>query len=89
MRVKPGFVLQEIAGEYFAIPFDSAYEAQESMVSLNQSGAFLWQQLEEECDEESLRGALEKTYQIESELAQKAVEEFLVQLRGKQLLIEP
>ncbi|MBO5364954.1 MAG: PqqD family protein [Clostridia bacterium] len=88
MRVKPGFVLKEIAGEYYAIPFDESYEKQGAMISLNHSAAFLWQQLEEETDERTLCDAVEKMYQITPALAEDAVREFLAFMRDAQLLVE-
>lgn len=88
MRIKPGFVLKEIAGEYYAIPFDESYEEQGTMISLNHSAAFLWQQLEEERDESALCRAVVDMYQITEALAEDAVREFLSYLREAQLLIE-
>lgn len=58
MRIKNGFVLREISGDYIAIPFGESYETQAAMISLNSTGAFLWQTLEEDCDRGSLCKAL-------------------------------
>ena len=88
MRIKPGFILKEIAGEYYAIPFDDSYEEQGTIISLNHSAAFLWQQLEEETTEDALCKAVVEMYQITSTLAEDAVREFLQYLREAQLLIE-
>lgn len=88
MRIKPGFVLKEIAGEYYAIPFDESYEEQGTMISLNHSAAFLWQQLEEETDEKSLCEAVVEMYKITPTLAEDAVREFLLYLREAKLLVE-
>ena len=88
MRIRPGFVLKEIAGEYYAIPVDGGYEEQGTMISLNQSAAFLWQQLEEESDEKSLCDAIIAMYGVTNALAEDAVKEFLSYLREAQLLIE-
>lgn len=87
MHIRPGFVLKEIAGEYYAIPFDESYEEQGTMISLNQSAAFLWQQLEEETNEESLCNAIVEMYGVTEALAEDAVREFLTYLREAQLLI--
>ena len=88
MHIRPGFVLKEIAGEYYAIPFDESYEEHGTMISLNHSAAFLWQQLEEETEETALREAVVEMYQITPALAEDAVREFLQYLREAQLLIE-
>lgn len=88
MRIKNGFVLREISGEYIAIPFGESYETQAAMISLNSTGAFLWQALEEDCDRGSLCKALAEAYQIAPQTAEEAVDAFLADLRDKQLLIE-
>lgn len=88
MQIKPGFMLKEVAGEYYAIPFDASYESQGAMVSLNQSGAFLWQLLEEECDVDGLCKAVVEHYNVAPIVADTAVKEFLGVLREKQLLVE-
>lgn len=88
MHIRPGFILKEIAGEYYAIPFDESYEEQGTMISLNHSAALLWQQLEEETDEKTLREAIVAMYGVTEALAEDAVNEFLNYLRELQLLIE-
>ena len=88
MRIARGFTLEELTGEYFAIPYGEQYQADASMLSLNESGAFLWQLLEEEADEEFLCEELVRVYHIEKSLAGKAVTSFLELLRERQLLVE-
>ena len=86
MQIKPGFVLKEIAGSYFAIPVDTAYAQDESMMSLNKTGAFLWEKLESRCDAAELAAALMEEYHIDRGLADEAVGEFLEAMRKEGLL---
>ncbi|MBE5039520.1 PqqD family protein [Oscillospiraceae bacterium DSM 107454] len=86
LRIKHGFILKEIAGEYYAIPVDESYESFGAMIALNETGAFLWQELETECSVSALQEALVKKYGIEDALAGKAVQGFLDSLREKSLL---
>lgn len=88
MQIKHGFMVKEIAGEYFAIPYDAAYESQDQMLSLNRTGAFLWQLLEEETNEDALVDTLAEEYRIPRDTAQEAVAAFLTLLRENQLLFE-
>lgn len=88
MRIRQGYILKEVADEYFAIPFEAAYENQGAMISLNRTGAFLWQLLEDECTKESLCDALAQEYRVAPEVADEAVSAFLEMLRDKQLLLE-
>ena len=88
MRIKQGFLLKKIADEYAAIPYDETYTELGSMVSLNDTGAFLWKCLEEDCTQEQLILALEEEYGIENALAKEAVSVFLARLREQRLLEE-
>lgn len=86
MRIKNGFLLKEVAGEYVAVPFEGNYENLGAMISLNETGAFLWQLLEEDTDAAYLENELVKRYGVEPELAEKAVLEFTESLRERNLL---
>ncbi len=88
MRVKSGFLLKKIADEYTAIPYDGNYEKLGAMVSLNDTGAFLWQCLEEEVSVDELVIALSQEYGIDTALSQNAVFGFLDMLREHRLLEE-
>ena len=86
MRIKPGFILKEAAGESVAIPFDGEYEERGAILALNSTGAFLWQLMQQECSAEELKTALAEKYGIDNELAEKAVSGFVEELRKENLL---
>ncbi|MEE1013120.1 MAG: PqqD family protein [Clostridia bacterium] len=88
MRIRHGFLLKKIAGEYTAIPYDGTYEEVGAMVSLNDTGAYLWSCLEEDATQEELIAALAEEYGIDHALAEKAVSAFINMLREHQLLDE-
>ncbi len=86
MRIKQGFLVKKIADEYTAIPYDGNYEQFGAVISLNDTGAFLWKYLEEDADEAELVAALAQEYTIDDALAKEAVTMFLAMLREHQLL---
>lgn len=88
MRIRHGFLLKKIAGEYTAIPYDGTYEEVGAMVSLNDTGAYLWICLEEDVTQEELTAALATEYGIDHSLAEEAVTAFINMLREHQLLEE-
>lgn len=88
MRIKQGYLLKKIAGEYAAIPYDASYVESGAMISFNDTGAFLWKCLEEDCTADDLAIALQGEYQIKADLACDAVQSFLVMLRKERLLEE-
>ena len=62
MKIKEGFVLKTIAGRTVAVPVGDNLGNLQLMLTLNESGAFLWKELENECTEDMLVEAI-KTYQ--------------------------
>ncbi|MBR5152409.1 MAG: PqqD family protein [Clostridia bacterium] len=88
MYIKSGFLLKKIADEYTAIPYDGNYENISAVVSLNDTGAYLWRYLEEDSSEQELVSALTEEYGIDTSLAKEAVSVFLEMLREHNLLEE-
>ena len=88
MKRKSGFMLRKMAGEFLALPFDGQYDEVGAIVSLNESGAFLWNCLENECSDECLKSALVRGYEITGDEAAAAVEAFVGRLREARLLDE-
>lgn len=86
MKLKKGLVLREIDGEFMAVPFDESFDAVSALVSLNETGAFLWKLLEKDVSEEELALALEHEYGISREDANAAVKGFISGLLGAGLL---
>ena len=84
MKRKEGKTLYEIAGEKLLLPEASADLT--SMLSLNETGAFLWNQLQTETDEETLALALTKEFSVDAETAKKDIREFVARLKELDLL---
>lgn len=87
MRVVPGFVVREVAGETIAIPTGDAAKKLSGLVALNGCGKFLFELLNEDQTEDSLVKALLDNYDIDSETARKDVEEFLESLKKGNVII--
>ena len=58
------------------------------IMSVNETGAFLWNLLEKGAEKPELVDALTKEYEVNAETAEKDVEAFLTQLREKALIEE-
>jgi len=87
MKLKDGFLLRQVAGENVVIPIRDGMKPN-MMITLNGTGAFLWQLLGSQTDEEALMAALMAEYGIDRELANKAVTLFLDKLREHGFLEE-
>ena len=88
MRIVPGFILRQIAGETVAIPSGPSARLLSGLASLNGTGQFLFQLLQTEQTPESLVHAMMDTYEVDAPTAQADIREFLELLRRNRLLIE-
>jgi len=87
MKLKEGFILREVAGQTVVLP--SGDELNLNMViTLNETGKFLWERLEHETDETALAAALMAEYGITEDVAQAAVSGFVVKLNENGFLAE-
>ncbi len=87
MKLKSGFVLREMAGEITVLPAGDL-ENYDKVVTLNETGAFLWQKLEEETREEDLLAALLSEYNVDRKTAEQHLALYLQKLRDNGLLAE-
>ena len=79
MKLKNGFLLREVAGQKVVLPTDGALDLN-MMITLNETGAFLWEKLQNETDEAALVAELLKEYDVDEATAQKSVEAFVKKL---------
>ena len=77
MRIKEGFMLREAAGETVVVPFGEEALNFQGIISLNETGALLWKELEQGCEKKDLVQALLDEYEVDAETAEKDVNEFL------------
>lgn len=88
MRVVPGFVVRQIAGETIAIPAGPAARELSGLLALNGSGQFLFEQLQNEQTEDTLVQAMLNAYDIDEATARADVAEFVEILRSSGVLVE-
>ena len=80
MKIKEGFVLRQVADNWIVLPVGQASVNFNGMMSLNESGALLWQALEKGGDRIALAEALLAEYEVEREEALADVDAFLTAL---------
>ena len=79
MKLKDGFILREVAGQTVVLPVGGDLDLN-MMITLNETGAFLWKQLENENDAAGLVAALLAEYDVDEATAKNAVEGFVAKL---------
>ena len=87
MRLKDGFLLRKVAGEFIVVPSGDTMVDFKAMISLNETGAFLWEALKTDKSESDLVAALLAEYDVDEAIATEDVCEFVNLLKEKNLLI--
>ena len=80
MKMKDGFVLRTVAGETVVLPTGGVTNF-DMMITLNDTGRFLWEHLENETNESELVQALLAEYDVTEEVAAKSVAAFVARLK--------
>lgn len=80
MKLKDGFLLRKIAGQTVVLPSGGDLDLN-MMITLNDTGAFLWERLQQETDEAALVAALLSEYDVDEVRAAAAVEGFVKKLQ--------
>lgn len=88
MKIKDGFILREVAGNYIVVSVGTRVKEFNGVINLNETSALLWKQLEQGATEDQLVEALIKEYEVDKELAKKDVQAFVSKLKEARLLSE-
>ncbi len=82
MKIKDGYLLREVAGSNIVVPIGEGEMDFSGVITLNDVGAFLWKNLENDTTEEELVEKLLKEYDIDENTAKKDVAEYMSSLKG-------
>lgn len=85
MKLKDGFILRRVAGKTVVLPCDEALDLN-MMITLNDTGALLWEKLQEETTQEALVAALLGEYDVDEETAKASVAAFVEKLNANGFL---
>ena len=88
MKIKSGFVVRSVGGKLVAVATGKTSREFHGMITLNETGKFLFDALQNETTPEALTALLTETYEVDNATATKAVENFLQILRSEGLLEE-
>ena len=86
MKIKEGYILKEIAGSFIVVAVGSAALDFNGVITLNETGAFLWKVLSEGKDEAELITAMMGEYEIDEQTAKADIAAFLKKLSDEGLL---
>lgn len=80
MKRNPDFILRSVADTRLLVPVGAAAVQFAGMVTVNDTTAYLWEQLESEQTPETLTAALTARYDIDVETARRDVEKVISSL---------
>ena len=87
MKIKENLLLRQIAGQWIAVPIGEHVVGVGGIISLNETGAFLWKKIEEGCtDCQLLAELLTAEYDVSLDVALQDVGEFVSAMKEKELL---
>ena len=86
MKIREGFLLRNVAGNNVVVPIGQATLDFNGMMSLNETGAFIFSKMLDGTTKEQLIEDLISEYEVEREIAQKDVDDFIKKVEGEVLL---
>ncbi len=87
MKIKEGFVLKNVADATIVVPTGKTSLDFNGMITLNDTGAFLWRLLEDETTEEQMLAAMLKEYDVDEATARTGIARFVAKLANEGLLV--
>lgn len=87
-QVNRDFLVREIAGEFILIPTKQAALQFNGLAALNETGAFLWNLLQEPRTVPELARPLAETYGLTEEESRRDVEDFLALALSRELVFK-
>lgn len=77
LKIDKEYVLRQIGDDYIIVPVGQAALSFNGMITVNETGAFLWEQLVKGTSKEGLLETLMETYEVTQEEAERDIDEFL------------
>lgn len=87
-QVTSGYVVRQIADEFLLIPVKMQGNREPQLAIMNETGKFLWEQLQECRSIEDLIQAMAEEYQVSEKEALADILDFLKDLKERKLLQE-
>lgn len=87
MKIREGYLLRTVAGKNIVVSVGSEVDFN-GMLTLNDTGVFLWELLRENTTKENLLSSLLSEYDVSEEEAKEDIDSFISKLKDSKLLEE-
>lgn len=86
MKLKKEFILREIAGEYILVPTGETTLNFNGLITVNELGAFIWNNIEKVNSEDDILKLILDEYEVEENIAREDLNEFLNKLKAAEII---
>lgn len=86
MKIKSGFIIREIAGEYVVVALGAASKIFNGMIKLNETGKFIWEKLALGWEKDAIIAAILLEYDAEKAQVEEDFDRFIKTLQGANIL---
>ena len=86
MKLKKDFILREIMGDVVLVPINQSTSQFNGLITVNELGKFIWENLEKVKDENDLLQLILDEYEVERDVAKKDLDEFLQVLKDMDII---
>lgn len=86
MKIKKGFAKREIAGSNIVVPVGKGVQVFNGMITLNESGSFIWDAFQKDRTIDDVAKMLTKEYEVDIERATSDVTKFVEMLKNNNLI---
>ena len=86
MKIKENFILRKVADSYIVVPVGSMTLNFNGIINLNETGAFLFEKLQQGAGREDLINVLLEEYDVAPDRAENDVDIFIQKVRDADVL---
>lgn len=86
MEFKKEFILREIMGDVVLVPINQSTSQFNGLITVNELGKFIWENLEKVQDENDLLQLILDEYEVDRDVAKKDLDEFLQVLKDMDII---
>lgn len=86
MKIKEDFVLRKVANSYVVVPVNKLTLDFNGIINLNETGAFLFEKLQNDCEKADLLSAMLDEYEVSEEKASADIDSFIKKLEEADVL---
>ena len=86
MKLKKNFILREIMGDVVLVPINQSTSQFNGLITVNELGKFIWENLEKVQDENDLLQLILDEYEVDRDVAKKDLDEFLQVLKDMDII---